>query len=211
MDTPAVEAGLTVGQCFVKRSFDVLFSVGGLLLFGWLLVPALIGSRIDTGQSGIFRQLRVGLHGKRFYMIKIRTMRSLEGESTVNTTVNDPRITRFGGLLRRAKLDELPQLFNILRGDMSFVGPRPDVPEYMDTLSGGDCVILNVRPGITGPATLRYRNEEKLLATKDDPKKFNDEVVFPDKIRINRGYVEHYSFLGDLRYIWQTIFPSASV
>lgn len=207
--TNSARAGLTLTQQFIKRSFDILFSLGGLIALGWLMVPAILGARIDTGQPGVFRQRRVGLHGRYFNVMKIRTMQDSNEISTVVTTADDSRITPFGGLLRRTKIDELPQLFNVLRGDMSFVGPRPDVPEYMDRLVGDDRCILGVRPGITGPATIKYRNEERLLADQKDPEQYNDAVIFPDKVRINRRYVENYSFLGDLRYIWVTLFPGA--
>jgi len=204
-------AGPTATQRFIKRSFDILFSAGGVVILGWLMVLAIIGARFDTGRSGIFRQRRVGLQGIHFNVMKIRTMQDSNEISTVVTTADDPRITRFGGFLRRTKLDELPQLFNILRGDMSFVGPRPDVPEYMDRLSGDDRLILNVRPGITGPATIKYRSEEQLLAGQQNPQQFNDEVIFPDKVCINRRYVENYSFSDDLRYIWITLFSKATL
>jgi lipopolysaccharide/colanic/teichoic acid biosynthesis glycosyltransferase len=187
----------------------MLFSAVGLVILGWLIVPAIIGARFDTEQSGIFRQRRVGLHGKHFYIMKIRTMRNSDKISTVVTTADDPRVTRLGRFLRRTKLDELPQLFNILWGDMSFVGPRPDVPEYMDRLTGDDRVILSVRPGITGPATIKYRDEEQLLAGQQNPQRYNDEVIFPDKVQVNRRYVENYSFSADLRCIWVTLFSGS--
>jgi lipopolysaccharide/colanic/teichoic acid biosynthesis glycosyltransferase len=202
--------GLMPSQRFIKRAFDILFSAAGLAILCWLIVPAIIAARFDTGQSGIYRQRRVGLHGRYFNVMKIRTMQESEKISTVVTTANDPRITRFGRFLRRVKFDELPQLFNILRGDMSFVGPRPDVPEYMDRLTGGERVILSVRPGVTGPATIKYRNEEQLLAGQENPRQYNDDVIFPDKVRINRRYVENYSFIADLRYIWSTLFFTAT-
>ena len=132
-------------------------------------------------------------------------MRNSGQPETTITASGDPRITRVGGLLRKSKLDELPQLFNILLGHMSFVGPRPDVPGYADRLEGEDRVILTVRPGITGPATLKYRNEEDLLASCDDPEKYNDQVIYPDKVRINRMYVLEYSFSKDVGYLLQTL------
>jgi lipopolysaccharide/colanic/teichoic acid biosynthesis glycosyltransferase len=122
------------------------------------------------------------------------------------TTAHDVRITPVGRFLRRAKLDELPQLINVLKGDMSFVGPRPDVPGFADALTGEDRVILSVRPGITGPATLRYRDEESLLAGAEHPEQYNREVLWPDKVRLNREYVRQWSFRGDMVYIWRTIF-----
>lgn len=205
-----VGSGLSPAQRFTKRAFDVLLAATGLLALFWLMIPVIIIARYDTGASGVFRQERVGLHGRRFNVFKIRTMRASLQVSTVVTTADDPRITRVGAILRRLKLDELPQLVNILRGDMSFVGPRPDVPEYMDRLRGDDRIILSVRPGVTGPATLKYRDEERLLAGQEDPERFNDEVIFPDKVRINRAYIDNYSLIGDIRYIVATIFPGVS-
>ncbi len=124
------------------------------------------------------------------------------------TTLGDPRITPLGRRLRHWKVDELPQLFNVLVGQMSFVGPRPDVPGFADVLSGEERVILSVRPGITGPATLKYRDEELLLAAMEDPERYNREVIFPDKVRLNHDYVLHWSFTMDLVYLWRTIFPA---
>ena len=121
------------------------------------------------------------------------------------TVAGDPRILPLGARLRKYKLDELPELWNVLVGDMSLVGPRPDVPGYADRLQGDDREILRLRPGITGPATLKYRNEEQLLSTVDDPVLYNDEVIFPDKVRINRYYLHHYSFLMDIRIILATL------
>jgi len=118
----------------------------------------------------------------------------------------ESRITPLGAVLRKYKLDELPELWNVFIGDMSFVGPRPDVPGYADKLVGDDKRILQLRPGITGPASLKYRNEEELLAQQSDPQKYNDEVLFPDKVKINLQYLDNWSFWGDVRYIIETIF-----
>jgi lipopolysaccharide/colanic/teichoic acid biosynthesis glycosyltransferase len=117
----------------------------------------------------------------------------------------ESRITPLGAKLRKYKLDELPELWNVLKGDMSFVGPRPDVPGYADALKGEDREVLSLRPGITGPASLKYRNEEVLLATVEDPQKYNDEVIFPDKVRLNRYYLHHYSFWMDIRMVFATV------
>ena len=125
---------------------------------------------------------------------------------TTVTIAGDKRITSFGKFLRRYKIDELPQLLNVLWGEMSFVGPRPDVPGYADQLQGEQRIILSLRPGITSPATLAFRNEEELLAAAADPKKYNDEVVYPEKIRLNVEYARTLTFLGDLRCIIKTIF-----
>ena len=170
------------------------------MLVAWLV------STIDTGTKGIFVQRRVGRNGRLFRAVKICTMRpSATNKSTV-TARGDPRITRAGQFFRRTKIDELPQLFNILVGNMSFVGPRPDVPGFADLLQGKDRIILSVRPGITGPATLKYRDEEELLASVENPEEYNREVIYPDKVRINREYVENWSFRQDIRYILATLF-----
>jgi lipopolysaccharide/colanic/teichoic acid biosynthesis glycosyltransferase len=121
------------------------------------------------------------------------------------SVAGEARITPLGAVLRKYKLDELPELWNVLIGDMSFVGPRPDVPGYADQLTGDDREVLNLRPGITGPASLKYRDEEELLAGQADPQKYNDEVIFPDKVRINRYYLHHYSFVKDIQMIFCTI------
>lgn len=197
--------GLSDGQAALKRGFDVLGAGFGLLLTFWLVALAWIVATVDTCANGFFTQERVGRGGRRFRVIKLRTMRVDPAVDTTVTTSGDARITRVGRILRRAKLDELPQLINVVKGDMSFVGPRPDVPGYADALKGGDRIILTVRPGITGPATLKYRDEEILLANAEDPEAYNREVLWPDKVRINREYVENWSFVKDVRYIWRTV------
>ena len=126
------------------------------------------------------------------------------GGSSVSVA-GETRITTLGATLRKYKLDELPELWNVLIGDMSFVGPRPDVPGYADQLKGDDLEVLQLLPGITGPASLKYRNEEELLATVEDPQRYNDEVIFPDKVRINRYYLHHYSFWTDIKIILATV------
>ncbi len=189
----------------VKRSFDFVCSAIALTLVGWLILLAYILAAFDTGKSGFFRHQRVGKGGRLFKVIKIRTMRDLPGLSSTVTKAGDPRITRLGRFFRRTKMDELPQLINILVGDMSFVGPRPDVPGFADRLIGADRIILSVRPGITGPATLKYHNEEEILSRQEDAEKYNDEVIYPDKIKLNREYVENWSFWRDLKYIAQTV------
>lgn len=133
-------------------------------------------------------------------------MRPDRNINTFVTTAGDPRITKIGRLFRKTKIDELPQLINVLLGQMSFVGPRPDIPGFADKLQGEDRVILEVRPGITGPATLKFRDEEKILAKQDDPENYNKEVIFPEKVKLNKDYVRNYSFYKDLKYIWQTVF-----
>lgn len=191
----------------MKRLFDITAAAFGLLTLSWLIVLAWVLASIDTGANGFFTQKRVGRHGKLFSVVKIRTMRLDIGCQTNVTRANDPRITRLGAFFRRTKIDELPQLWNVLIGDMSFVGPRPDVPGYADRLQGRHRdLLLSVRPGITGPATLAYRNEEQLLAQQSDPQRYNDEVIYPDKVRINLEYIQNWRFWDDIRYIWKTIF-----
>ncbi len=131
-------------------------------------------------------------------------MRRNDQLSTISVT-GDSRITTIGKYLRKSKLDELPELFNILKGDMSFVGPRPDVSGYYDRLKGRDRDILKLKPGLTGPASLKYINEEEILAQVEDPKWYNDNIIFPDKVRINKLYLENWSLLLDLRIIFHTL------
>ncbi len=122
------------------------------------------------------------------------------------TAANDPRITNFGKFLRKTKLDELPQLFNVLKGDMSLVGPRPDVPGFADKLQGENRKILALKPGITGLATIAFKNEEELLAEQENPEQYNREIIWPEKVRLNKKYIEQYSFLLDLKILWKTVF-----
>jgi len=197
---------LTLGQRVLKRTFDIVVATIGLIATGWLILIAYVAATIDTRMNGFFTQVRVGHKGRLFKVIKLRTMWNIAGITTVVTADGDPRITRIGRLLRKTKIDELPQLINVLLGHMSFVGPRPDVPGFADLLEGEDRIVLNVRPGITGPATLAYRKEEELLAAQPDPERYNSEVIFPTKTAINRKYVQEYSFTDDLGYLWQTVF-----
>ncbi len=122
------------------------------------------------------------------------------------TTANDERITPFGRWLRKTKIDEIIELVNVLKGEMSLVGPRPDVAGYADMLTGSDRKILELRPGITGPASIKYIKEEEILAKVDSPKKYNDEIIYPDKVKINLDYYHNRSFLGDIKIIFKTIF-----
>ena len=150
-------------------------------------------------------QRRVGRNAKVFNVIKIRTMKPVVNLNINVTTSDDIRITTLGKLLRKAKIDELPQLVNVLLGQMSFVGPRPDVPGFADKLEGEDRAVLSVRPGITGPATLKYRNEEELLASINDPEAYNNEVIYPDKVSINLAYIKNYSLSSDIKCILSTV------
>jgi len=200
------DTDVPAGSLLAKRVFDVGVSAVGLVLLGWLIVLAVGVARLDTGLGGVFRQARVGLGGRTFWIYKIRTMSVAPSETDTTVTADgDPRITRLGRWFRKTKIDELPQLWNVLRGDMSLVGPRPDVAEMYDFDDPVVQQTLRVRPGITGPATLAYRKEEELLAAQDDPERYFRDVVFPDKVRINAEYVRTRSFLGDLGWVVRTI------
>ena len=192
-------------QLFLKYLFDrVVALIGLLVLLPVLLVVALL-IRIKMPDGPVlFRQERVGKDGKLFTLVKFRSMTMHHSGSTVSVA-GESRITPLGAKLRRYKLDELPELWNVLKADMSFVGPRPDVPGYADALTGEDREMLRLRPGITGPATLKYRNEEEILASVEDPQKYNDEVIFPDTVRINRYYLHLFSFRTDIRMMVATV------
>ncbi len=196
--------GLSRSERFWKRCFDLAAAFIGFALTWWLIVFTFAIATLDTRRNGFYIQERIGRNGKPFKMIKIRTMRDEPSVTTTVTTANDVRITSIGRFLRRTKLDELPQLMNVLLGQMSFVGPRPDVAGFADQLKGDDRVILTVSPGIIGPGTLKYLYEEELLARQADAEKYNREVVFPDKVKMNRDYIENYSFFSDLKYLYQT-------
>ena len=190
----------------MKRLFDITASLFGLLVLWPLLLVVAVAIRIEMPDGPVlFRQKRVGQYGRLFTLLKFRTMTVNHDESSVSVA-GDSRITPLGAFLRRRKLDELPELWNVLRGDMSFVGPRPDVPGYADRLQGEERRILELRPGITGPATLKYRNEEALLAAQPDAQRYNDEIIYPDKVRINLEYLKNRTFAGDIKIILQTLF-----
>lgn len=178
--------------------------IGLLCLWPVLLIVAILIRIKMPGGPVIFKQKRVGRNGKLFTMYKFRSMTVGHGGSSVSVA-GESRITPLGAKLRKYKLDELPELWNVLIGDMSFVGPRPDVPGYADQLKGEDRNVLKLRPGITGPASLKYRDEEEMLAKQPDPQKYNDEVIFPDKVRINLYYLHHYSFPKDIQMIFATV------
>ena len=190
---------------FFKLVFDRGASLFGLIfLFPVLLVIALLIRIKMSGGPIIFKQQRVGQYGRLFTMYKFRSMMVNHSGSSISIQ-GESRITPLGAKLRKYKLDELPELWNVLIGDMSFVGPRPDVPGYADKLEGENRRVLLLKPGITGPASLKYRNEEELLAQQEDPQKYNDEVLFPDKVRINIEYLDHWFFWNDIKIIIYTI------
>jgi lipopolysaccharide/colanic/teichoic acid biosynthesis glycosyltransferase len=188
-----------------KRIFDIVMSLIGIALTWWIMLVAWVIASFETGSNGLFTQTRIGRKGKPFKVLKIKTMKPVRGMESTVTTANDSRITRSGAFFRKTKIDELPQLFNVLFGTMSFVGPRPDVPGFADELEGEDRIILSIRPGITGPASLKYKDEEALLAQQKDPERYNREVVWPDKVRINKNYLKEWSLKKDIEYIIKTI------
>ena len=189
-----------------KRAFDIVASLAGVLLLTPVIVLCWLVATIDTRSNGFFIQKRIGRHGRVIRVCKIKTIYPSDTQRSPIASRNLASISQSGQFLRKYKLDELPQLFNVLAGSMSFVGPRPDVPGYADRLQGEDRIILSLRPGITGPASIKYKDEEVILAAVDDPEKYNDRIIWPDKVRINREYFNNYSLLRDLRYIFHTIF-----
>jgi lipopolysaccharide/colanic/teichoic acid biosynthesis glycosyltransferase len=194
-------------RCFGKRLFDFAAALAGLIVLALPLGLVALVVWASSGRPVLFTQARVGRGGRLFLVRKFRTMYVRETLDSSVTVSGDSRMTPIGRWLRRLKVDELPQLWNVLVGEMSLVGPRPDVPGYADRLEGEDRRILELRPGITGPATLAYRNEEELLAGVDDPTRYNDEVIYPHKVRLNVAYLEHCSLLRDLGYILWTVVP----
>ena len=188
-----------------KRVLDILLSVLALLILGPLILIVVIIQSIETRGIGIFCQERVGKNGRLFKIYKIRTMRKNTSISTSVTTSNDSRITKFGSILRKYKIDEIPQFLNVLIGDMSIVGPRPDVSELTDNLSSKDRIILSVKPGITGPSSLIMINEEELLSRQENPEDYNLNILLPKKIAINKEYIKNWSIYKDIKIIIKTI------
>ena len=177
-----------------KRIFDIVFSLTALLLCWGLMLLIWALAATATKSNGLFIQSRIGRYGKPFRIFKFRT---IDSGGLMNTT---------SIFLRRSKLDELPQVLNVLIGDMSLVGPRPDIPGYYDRLQGEEQKILELRPGITSEASIKYKNEEALLSVQKDPLFFNDNTIFPDKVRMNLDYYYNRSFVGDLKILWKTVF-----
>lgn len=212
----------------LKWLFDKLISLIGLISLSPLLLIVALLIKWKMPGPILFCQQRVGRYGRIFTVYKFRTMTvkaeaavaSRNSEATSIASQEQSRITPLGEKLRRYKLDELPELWNVLKGDMSFVGPRPDVPGYADQLQGEDREVLLLRPGITGPASLKYRNEEDILEAVDEAlqkgrsglpigittvQEYNDNVIYPDKVRLNRYYLHHYSFIKDIKMIVCTV------
>ena len=212
----------------LKIVFDKVVSLVGLIILSPLLLIVALLIKWKMPGPILFCQQRVGRYGRIFTVYKFRTMTvkaeasvaSRNSEATSIASQEQSRITPLGEKLRRYKLDELPELWNVLKGDMSFVGPRPDVPGYADQLQGEDREVLLLRPGITGPASLKYRNEEDILEAVDEAlqkgrsglpigittvQEYNDNVIYPDKVRLNRYYLHHYSFIKDIQMVVCTV------
>lgn len=190
----------------LKRCFDVVFALLGLLILAPILVLIAIIIKIDSKGPILFVQGRVGKHNIDFDIYKFRTMRiQSETKGLLTLGNHDSRITKVGYVLRRYKIDEFPQLFNILKGDMSFVGPRPELRYYVNFYTEDDMKIFAVRPGITGLASLKYRNEVELLKAAEDPEVFFIHTIIPDKLKYNKTYIKNQSFLFDLKLIGLTI------
>jgi len=193
----------------MKRVFDFLVSLVGLFFFSPLLVLLSLLIKFTSKGTIFFIQERVGENGVFFKMIKFRSMQMIQDADSTISVKGDMRVTKVGSFLRRYKLDELPELWNVLDGDMSLVGPRPDVPGYADFLRGEDRNILKLKPGITGPASLKYANEEEILARQENPKEYNDEIIYPDKVRINLDYYYQSNLWIDIKIIFATIFRTS--
>lgn len=189
----------------MKRIFDLAASAAGLLLLCPLFLALAVWIKCDSPGPVFYRQTRVGRHNRDFRLFKFRSMRvGSDRKGLITVGGHDPRVTRSGYFIRKYKLDELPQLINVFRGEMSLVGPRPEVRRYVDLYTPEQMHVLDVRPGITDPASIRYRNENELLAQAADPETYYREVVMQDKLRINLRYVRTRTFFGDLRLIFAT-------
>ena len=190
----------------MKRLIDFIMSFAGLIFLSPFLLFISILIKISTNGNVFFVQERVGRNGSLFKMIKFRTMYTDHNDNNTISIKGDSRITKLGYFLRKYKIDELPELINVLFGDMSFVGPRPDVKGYADKLKGDYRKILKLRPGITGPASIKFINEELLLSQQKNPKYYNDNVIYPEKVRINLDYFYNNSIWIDFKIIFATIF-----
>ncbi len=188
----------------MKRSFDVISAFMALLLLMPLLLLVSLLIKLTMPGPVLFRQTRIGFGGRPFTIYKFRSMKVNRSKVSI-TLSSDNRITPLGRFLRRSKIDELPQLWNILRGDMSVVGPRPDVPGYSDKLQGSDQLLWTVRPGLTGLDSISYPDEETILDQQPDPQKYYDEVLWPDKVRLNLAYIKNRSFWMDIAIILFTV------
>ena len=190
----------------MKRLFDIVASGLGLLLLSPLFLILAVWIKLDSPGPVFYRQVRVGRYNKDFRIFKFRSMREGSDKgSLVTIGGRDPRVTRAGYWLRKFKLDELPQLINVLVGDMSLVGPRPEVRHYVDSWTPEQMHVLDVRPGITDPASIKFRNENELLEQVEDPEKYYIEVIMQEKIQLYLDYVANHSLWGDIKLIFRTI------
>ncbi|MEX1028195.1 MAG: sugar transferase [Candidatus Paceibacterota bacterium] len=193
----------------IKRGFDLICSAAGILVLSPLLASISLAIVVFDGQPVLFRQRRVGRHGSEFTIFKFRTMRSRPGGPEV-TADGDDRITRTGQLLRKSKMDELPQLFNVLKGEMSLVGPRPEVPRYVRLYNDDQRRVLELKPGITDPASIKYRDENALLANAEDLEREYIQTIMPDKISINLSYAAEQNFRSDMAVLVKTLLRIAA-
>ena len=191
----------------MKRLFDIIFSLIGLILLSPLMIILCFLIKIFSNTPVLFIQERVGLNEKIFLLYKFCTMnKENKDKISLLTVEHNPRITKIGKILRRWKLDELPSLINVLKGDMSFVGPRPWVKYYIDKLNDEEKEFLKIKPGITSPATLKYSREEYLLSDKENPEEYHDKYILPDKVRLNLMYLERNNLYEDFLIILRTVF-----
>ena len=190
----------------IKRLFDVILSFVAIIILIPVFIIVSILIKIDSSGPVLFLQERVGLNGKLFKIIKFRSMKINQDTSLTITIENDKRITKIGKYLRRYKIDEIPELINVFIGNMSFVGPRPDVPGYADLLEGENRSILKLRPGITSRASIKYANEEMILLNEDDPIAYNKNIIFPDKVKMNLNYYYNNNIWIDIKIIFATLF-----
>lgn len=191
----------------MKRLFDIVCSFLGLVFLSWLFMIVALWVGLSSKGGVFYRQRRVGRFGKDFTLWKFRSMRvNSDTKGLLTVGGRDSRITKAGVFIRKYKLDELPQLFNVLKGDMCFVGPRPEVRKYVDLYTEEQMRVLSVRPGITSPASIKYRNENDILARENDPEKYYIDVIMQDKLAIELDYIDHQSMITDIKLIFQTIF-----
>ena len=190
----------------IKRLFDLMFAIFGLIILLPFFLAISIFIKIDSKGSVFFIQDRVGQDAFLFKIIKFRTMNTSEEIKSAISIKGDVRVTKFGEILRRYKIDELPELINIVRGEMSFVGPRPDVPGYADKLNGDARNILKLKPGITSLASLKYSNEELLLSQQKNPIDYNNNIIYPDKVKMNLNYYKNHNLWTDIKIKFATIF-----
>lgn len=191
----------------MKRLFDIISSGCGLIVLSPIFIVIAIWVKLDSKGPVFYRQIRVGKDNKDFRLFKFRSMKiGADRQGLITVGGRDPRVTRSGYYIRKYKLDELPQLINVFIGDMSVVGPRPEVRKYVDLYTPEQMRVLSVRPGITDLASIRYRNENELLETVDEPETYYREVIMQDKLKINLEYVDNRSFWGDIKLIFATLY-----